>query len=180
MHNALGKVSQSIRHTDWVDVAQSSDPDHVRPVTSRHDRRAFTLMELLVVIAIIATLAAIVAPSIFRNLGDAKTSAAQSQIEILSLALNSYRLDNGDYPSQSQGLIALRVAPTGTDAPPNWRGPYLTRDIPLDPWRRPYVYTFPGVENQGGFDLYTLGKDGKPGGDDEDADVTSWGGKVHQ
>ncbi len=144
------------------------------------DRRAFTLMELLVVIAIIATLAAIVAPAIFRNLGDAKTSAAQSQIETLALALDSYRLDNGDYPTQSQGLAALRVAPTGADAAPNWRGPYLTRDVPLDPWRRPYVYVFPGVENRGGFDLYTLGKDGKPGGEDEDADVTSWGGVLHQ
>ncbi len=143
-------------------------------------RRGFTLMELLVVIAIIATLAAIVAPAIFRNLSDAKTSAAQSQIEIFDLALNSYRLDNGDYPTQAQGLAALRVAPTGSDAPPNWRGPYLTREVPLDPWRRPYVYAFPGVENKGGFDLYTLGKDGKPGGDGEDSDVTSWGGTVPQ
>lgn len=144
------------------------------------ERRGFTLMELLVVIAIIATLAAIVAPAIFRNLSDAKTSAAQSQIEMLTLALNSYRLDNGDFPTQTQGLAALRVAPTGADAPANWRGPYLTRDIPMDPWRRPYLYTFPGVENHDGFDLYTLGKDGKPGGDGEDEDVTSWGGAVRQ
>src|SRR5262245_41858871 len=74
-------------------------------------RRGFTLIELLVVIAIIATLAAVVAPSIFRNVGDAKVSAAKSQIELLSLALNSYRLDNDAFPTSDQGLAALRTAP---------------------------------------------------------------------
>lgn len=144
------------------------------------NRAGFTLMELLVVIAIIATLAAVVAPAIFRNVGDAKTSAAKSQIETLSLALNSYRLDNDSFPTQTQGLAALRAAPTGADALPTWRGPYLTRNVPLDPWSRPYVYVSPGVENAGSFDLYTLGKDGRPGGTGEDEDVTSWGGAVRQ
>lgn len=136
-------------------------------------------MELLVVIAIIATLAAVVAPAIFRNVGDARTSAAKSQIEMLSMALNAYRLDNDAFPTQSQGLAALRVAPTGADAPVSWRGPYLTRDVPMDPWGRPYVYVSPGVQNPGSYDLYTLGKDGQPGGTGEDQDVTSWGGPVH-
>ena len=141
-------------------------------------RRGFTLIELLVVIAIIATLAAIVAPAIFRNVGDAKSSAARSQIEILALALNSYRLDNDVFPSSEQGLEALRTRPTGGEPAPNWRGPYLSRLVPLDPWGRAYVYVAPGRANPDSFDLYSLGKDGRPGGEGEDADITSWGGEV--
>ena len=144
-----------------------------------HARHGFTLIELLVVIAIIATLAAVVAPSIFRNVGDAKASAAKSQIELLSLALNSYRLDNDVFPSTDQGLEALRTLPTTGDAPRRWRGPYLTRLVPVDPWGRPYVYVSPGHVNAQSFDLYSLGRDGREGGEGEDADVTSWGGPVN-
>lgn len=140
----------------------------------------FTLIELIVVIAIIATLAAVVAPAIFRNVGDAKVDAARSQIESLSLALSSYRLDNDAFPSTDQGLEALRSMPTNGDSLKGWRGPYLARAIPLDPWGRPYIYSNPGLENPTSFDLYTLGRDGKPGGEGEDGDVTSWGGEVHQ
>ena len=141
-------------------------------------RRGFTLIELLVVIAIIATLAAVVAPSIFHNVGDAKTSAAKSQIEIFALALNSYRLDNDQYPTTAQGLVALRTLPSIGDAPSNWKGPYLSRDVPTDPWGRPYVYVAPGHANPTTFDVYSLGRDGKIGGDGEDADITSWSGPV--
>ena len=141
-------------------------------------RRGFTLIELLVVIAIIATLAAVVAPSIFRNVGDAKTSAAKSQIEIFALALNSYRLDNDTYPTTEQGLESLRTAPTSGELPRNWKGPYLSRVVPLDPWGRPYVYIGPGRANPTTFDVYSLGSDGKIGGDGESADITSWGGPV--
>jgi len=144
-----------------------------------HARRGFTLIELLVVIAIIATLAAVVAPSIFRNVGDAKVSAAKSQIELLSLALNSYRLDNDVFPSSDQGLEALRTPPTTGDAPHNWKGPYLSRLVPVDPWGRPYLYVSPGHVNAQSFDLYSLGKDGREGGEGEDADITSWGGPVN-
>lgn len=150
--------------------------------SSAHARSGFTLIELLVVIAIIATLAAVVTPALMRNVADAKTSAAKSQIEMLSLALNAYRLDRNEYPSTADGLTALRTAPSGGDderaAPLSWRGPYLTRVVPADPWGRAYVYRAPGVTNPESFDLYTLGRDGQPGGEDEDADVTSWGGPV--
>jgi general secretion pathway protein G len=129
-----------------------------------------------VVIAIIATLAAVVAPSIFRNVGDAKVSAAKSQIELLSLALNSYRLDNDVFPSTEQGLESLRTPPSAGEAPRNWKGPYLSRVVPVDPWGRPYVYVSPGHANPQSFDLYSLGRDGREGGEGEDADVTSWGG----
>ncbi len=142
-------------------------------------RRGFTLLELLVVIAIIAVLAAVVAPTIFQNVGDAKQAAAKSQIELFAVALSSYRLDNDRYPTTEQGVEALRTLPTAGDPPRNWRGPYLSRVVPLDPWGRPYVYVSPGIQNPQSYDLYSLGRDGKVGGAGEDADVTSWGGPVH-
>jgi general secretion pathway protein G len=150
-----------------------------RPGRRRHTTAGFTLIELLVVIAIIAVLASVVAPAVFRNVGDAKQAAAHSQIELFATALNQYRLDNDTYPTTDQGLAALRTMPSDGDPPRNWRGPYLSRVVPLDPWGRPYIYSSPGTENPQTYDLYTLGRDGKPGGDGDDADVTSWGGPVH-
>jgi general secretion pathway protein G len=144
----------------------------------RTARGGFTLIELIVVIAVIATLAAVVAPAVFRNVGDAKVSAAKSQLEVFALALSAYRLDNDNFPTSDQGLAALRTLPTVGDPPRNWRGPYLSKVVPLDPWGRPYVYVSPGTVNAESYDLYTLGRDGKPGGDGEDADLTSWGGPV--
>lgn len=146
----------------------------------RHRRRGFTLLEMLVVLAIIAALAVVVAPSIFRNVSDAKTGAAQSQLQAFALALDAYRLDNDGYPKSDQGLAALRTLPTAGEPPRNWRGPYLQRVVPMDPWNRPYVYVAPGVENTKSYDLYTLGRDGRVGGEGEDADITSWGGPVKQ
>jgi len=146
--------------------------------TRRTPRRGFTLIELLVVIAIIATLAAIVGPSVFRNVGDSKTSAAKSQIELYGLALGSYRLDNDRYPESAQGLEALRTLPSSGEPPTNWRGPYLAKVVSPDPWGRPYVYVSPGKSNPQSFDLYSLGRDGRLGGEGEDADITSWGGAV--
>jgi len=140
----------------------------------------FTLIELLVTIAIIATLAAIVAPALFGNVGEARRNSARSQVQILSLALDAYRLDNDAFPTTDQGLEALRTMPVSGAPPANWKGPYLRQLVPMDPWGRPYVYTAPGVANPNSYDLYTLGKDGKPGGEGEDADITSWNGPVHQ
>ena len=127
-----------------------------------HSRPAFTLVELLVVLVIIALLAGVVAPAVLRNVGDAKAGTAKSQIELLTLALQQYRLDNDAYPTTADGLGALR-APAG-DAARTWRGPYLQRAIPNDPWGRPYVYASPGRGEQAAtFELYTLGRDGQPG-----------------
>lgn len=145
---------------------------------SKEHRPGFTLIELLVVIAVIATLASIVAPTVFQHVSDAKIDAARSQIEIFGLALDTYRLHTGEYPTTEQGLAALRTLPTTGDVPQGWRGPYLRRPVPLDPWHRPYVYVSPGKANPDGYDLYTLGRDGKLGGEGEDQDITSWDGAV--
>jgi general secretion pathway protein G len=149
-----------------------------RRIDSTRPRRGFTLIELLVVIAIIATLAALVAPAVFQNVGDAKVSAARSQIEMYVLALNAYRLDNDEFPATEQGLLALRSLPSAGAAPRNWRGPYLSKMVAPDPWGREYVYVSPGRINPNAFDLYSLGRDGRMGGTGEDADITSWGGPV--
>jgi general secretion pathway protein G len=134
----------------------------------------FTLIEILVVIVVIAILAGMVAPNVFKHVGEAKSVTARSQIEMLGAALDGYRLDNGRYPTTGQGLAALWSAPVQDPRPPSWRGPYLRKDVPLDPWGRPYVYRSPGEQNPGGYDLVSLGADGQPGGEGEAADVVSW------
>jgi general secretion pathway protein G len=144
----------------------------------RRPRRGVTLIELLVVLAAIAVLAAVVGPSLFRNVGDAKASAARSQVDAYAVALGAYRVDNDGYPTTEQGLDALRTRPADTAAPTLWRGPYVTKVIAPDPWGRPWRYEAPGRVNPESFDLYSLGRDGVPGGRGEDADVTSWGGPV--
>ena len=137
-------------------------------------RRAFTLIEILVVIVVIAILASLVAPSVFQHVGAAKDTAAKAQIESFGNALDAYRLHLGAYPTSDQGLSALTVAPQ-TDVASRWRGPYLRKvEIPLDPWGNPYVYISPGEVNPNGYDLISLGADGQPGGEGENADVTSW------
>jgi general secretion pathway protein G len=137
-------------------------------------RRGFTLIEILVVIVVIAILATLVAPNVFRHVGAAKSATAKSQIEMIGAALDAYRLDNGSYPTTDQGLAALQIQPSGDPAPTNWRGPYLRKAVPNDPWGHPYLYKSPGDVNPNGYDLLTYGADGKPGGEGDDADVTSW------
>lgn len=141
-------------------------------------RRGVTLIELLVVLAAIAILASVVGPSLFSNVGDAKISAAKSQVELMTTAIGSYRVDTDNFPTTDQGLQALRTLPTTGELPRNWRGPYLAKVLPLDPWGRSYVFASPGTANPASFDLYSLGKDGKVGGTGENADITSWGGPV--
>jgi general secretion pathway protein G len=134
-------------------------------------RRGFTLIELIVVIIVLGLLAGLVAPQIMGRLSEAKSTTAKTQIELLSVALDNYRLDNGAYPTTDQGLEALRTKPTREPAPQSWRGPYLRKAVPADPWNRPYIYRSPGRVNSAGFDLTSLGRDGKEGGDGEDADI---------
>ena len=141
----------------------------------RPDRnRGFTLIEILVVIIVLGMLAALVGPRILGRVSEAKSATARTQIELLGLGLDNYRLDNGGYPTTEQGLLALNEKPTREPLALNWRGPYLRKAIPTDPWGRPYVYRSPGESNPSGYDLLTLGRDGQPGGNDEDADITSW------
>jgi len=134
----------------------------------REDKKGFTLIELLVVMAIIALLAALVGPRLFPKLGKGKQSAAKAQIELLGQALDQFRLDVGRYPTTQEGLNALAVNP-GAD---KWEGPYLKKGLPADPWDRPYQFQSPG--SHGDYDLWSYGRDGQPGGDGEDKDVTSW------
>lgn len=145
-----------------------------RPARIPPGRAGFTLVELLVVIFVIGTLAALVAPDIFRSVGTSKAVAARSQIEMFSAALDAYRLDNDAYPATTQGLAALRREPLGEPRPRQWAGPYLRKELPLDPWGRPYLYASPGTANPWAFDLLSYGRDGRPGGAGEDRDVTSW------
>jgi general secretion pathway protein G len=128
----------------------------------------FTLIELLVVMVIIGLLAALVAPRLFPKLGKGKQSAAKAQIELLGQALDQYRLDTGSYPTTQEGLNAL-VANPGVE---KWEGPYLKKALPLDPWGKPYIYQNPGTHGE--YDLYSYGRDNKPGGEGEDKDVTNW------
>jgi general secretion pathway protein G len=139
----------------------------------RAQRRAFTLIEILVVIAVIAILASLVAPNVFQHVGTARSTTARSQLEMLATALDAYRLDTGRYPTSAQGLAALETLPS-IDPPSTWRGPYLRRALPADPWGNPYVYLAPGDVNPTGYDLLSYGADGRPGGEGEDADILGW------
>ena len=136
-------------------------------------RRGLTLIELVVVLIVIGLLAGLVAPQILGRVSDARVTTAKTQIELLGVALENYHLDNGVYPSSQQGLGALRVKPSGLPDARNWRGPYLKKDVPNDPWGRPYIYKSPGDKDRAGFDIQTLGRDDKPGGTGEDADLSS-------
>ena len=137
-------------------------------------RRGFTLIEIMVVVIILGLLAVLVAPRVIGRLATAKDKAGRAQIELLGTALDQYRLDNGAYPTTEQGLEALWRRPTASPEPRNWVGPYLRKRVPLDPWGRPYGYRSPGEVNPDSYDLVSLGADGAPGGEGENADLTSW------
>ena len=128
----------------------------------------FTLLELLVVMVIIGLLVGIVAPRYFNQLGDSEIKTANAQIAALAKALDMYRLDNGHYPAQEVGLQALTVAPSSES---RWRGPYIEKSVPPDPWGQAYQYRIPGDKRE--YDLSSFGKDGKPGGTNENADITN-------
>lgn len=133
-------------------------------------RRAFTLVEILVVVVVIAILASLVAPNVFQHVGTARETTAKSQIEMLGAALDAYRLHTGRYPTTEEGLTSLWTKPA--TAPATWRGPYLRKSVPRDPWGNAYEYASPGEENREGYDLRSLGRDGRRGGEGEDADIS--------
>ena len=144
-------------------------PSRCRPRSERQQQAGFTLLELLVVMVIIGLLASIVAPQYFAQIGKSNAKVARAQIESFGQALDQYRLDVGHYPTSEQGLISLFAAPNNV---PQWRGPYLKRGIPNDPWGQAYQYRAPG--QHGEYDLLSLGSDAQAGGEGEASDVTSW------
>jgi len=123
-------------------------------------------MELLVVVVIVGLLVALVAPRYFQQIGRSERTAAANQIDALSKAIDSFRLDTGRFPRQEDGLQALVERPEGES---RWNGPYLRGSVPLDPWGNPYVYRYPGTRSD--YDVISYGKDGRPGGEKDDADV---------
>ena len=136
---------------------------------TRKCEAGFTLIEMMVVMVIIGLLVALVGPNFIKQGEKAKLKAARAQIEMLGTSLDTLRLDVGRYPTSQEGLAALRQRPFGAD---RWDGPYLKKDVPGDPWGRPYYYRSPG---EGGhpYDLLSYGADGAPGGDGDNRDITS-------
>jgi general secretion pathway protein G len=128
----------------------------------------FTLIELLLVLVILGVLAAIVVPKFSGRTEQARRTAAVSQISTFGTALDAYEVDMGSYPQGRSGLNALLQQPReGT----GWRGPYLQKEIPLDPWGNAYIYECPGKHNPSGYDLSSPGPDGRAGNED---DITNW------
>jgi len=132
-------------------------------------RNGFTLIELLVVVVIIGLLAGFVAPRYFSQVGKSEVQVARAQIDAFEKALDQYRLDTRGYPTTEQGLKALVERPA---AEALWSGPYLRKDVPLDPWGRSYIYRAPGTKGE--YDLASYGRDGAPGGAGEAADITNY------
>ena len=130
----------------------------------RDCRRAFTLVEMLLVITIIGILAALVIPKMVGRSEQARQAAAHADLSSIKTALDAYEVDNGFYPKSLQDLIQQ---PSNAR---NWHGPYLD-NLPVDPWGNPYVYAYPGRHNPNGFDLSSVGPDGKAGTDD---DIGNW------
>jgi general secretion pathway protein G len=142
------------------------------PDRRRRGEQGFTLIEIMVVVIILGILAAIVAPNVLGRVDQAQITRVQSDLRGIENALKFYRLDNFAYPTSEQGLEALVSRPADPNIR-NWKpGGYLERGIPKDPWGNPYLYLNPG--NHGEIDVYTLGRDGRPGGEDLDADIGNW------
>jgi general secretion pathway protein G len=136
----------------------------------RATQSGVTLIEMLVVVTIIALFATLVAPNLFKTADTAKITAAKAQINNFMVALAQYKLSTGTFPTSEQGLQALRAKPTNVS---QWDGPYMQKEVPADPWGRPYLYKFPGDHGDEP-DIISLGADGQPGGTGANADVESW------
>lgn len=129
---------------------------------SKRSLNGFTLIELLIVMIILGLLASLVGPELMGKVDSSRVKTAETQINMLSSALDTYRLDVGSYP---KSLKALRESDHK-----NWDGPYLPKDVPLDPWGNEYQYANPGTEGRK-YDLYSFGQDGSPGGEGDSADI---------
>ena len=136
----------------------------------RHTQNGFTLIELMVVLLIIGVLAALIVPNVLDRANDAKTMAAKTDVRNVLQALKLYRLDNGRYPTNEQGLAALVSQPTADPIPVNWRK--NVDQLPNDPWGKPYMYLNPGIHGE--VDVMSLGADGQAGGEGKNADIGSW------
>jgi len=132
------------------------------------NRRGFTLIELLLVLVIISVLAAVVVPKFTRRSEQARITASRADVAALEVALDAFEVDCSRHPSTEEGLKALVEQPGDLKG---WRGPYIKRGVPKDPWGNPYVYKCPGEHNTSGYDLYSFGPDGREGGDD---DIDNW------
>lgn len=135
----------------------------------RKRNQGFSLIELLIVMVILGLLASLVGPKMFGKVGKSKQKSAKAQISLFETALDMYRLDVGSYPTTDMGLKALREKPSDTE---KWEGPYLPKDVPMDPWGHEYQYTSPGENND--FDIISFGSDGTEGGEGEAMDIVSW------
>jgi general secretion pathway protein G len=133
----------------------------------------FTFIETIVAISIILILSAAVGFSAVKYIEKARIAACRNQIETFRLALQSYYLDSGNYPTESQGLGALWEKPSLAPLPSRWDGPYVDRQISPDPWGSKYIYKNPGDKNLP-FSITSLGADGKPGGEGVNAEIHSW------
>ena len=147
-------------------------PQHRRP--RRRNQDGFTLVELMVVIVIIGLLATVVMLNVLPSQDRAMVQKARADVAVLEQAVESYRLDNLTYPAGEAGLQALVEPPAGLARPDRYREGGYVRRLPEDPWGNPYQYRAPG--EHGAFDIYSLGADGEPGGEKNDADIGNWQG----
>jgi general secretion pathway protein G len=143
-------------------------------ILRKSNQRGFTLIELMVVIAILALLGGVVMPKVIGRLRQAKPDKAKIDIKQISMGLDLYAADNGEYPTTEQGLDALIRKPTSPPEPMNWRGPYVEPTNFLDPWNKKYIYVSPSTHEGYDFDLSSYGADGQEGGTDDSADLTNW------
>jgi general secretion pathway protein G len=138
----------------------------------RRRQRGFTLVEIMVVVVIIGILGMLVVPKLLGRTGEARVTAARTDIATLMQALKLYKLDNQRYPTTEQGLQALVQKPTAGPAANGWKEGGYVEKLPKDPWNNNYQYLSPGLHGE--VDVFSLGADGQPGGAGEDADVGSW------